>query len=239
MRLVDLTLPTPAENLACDEALLEHCEEGWATEVLRFWEPAEYFVVLGYANRAAAEANLEFCRQSGFPVLRRCSGGGTVLQGPGCLNYSLVLRIAETGPLRGITTTNNFVMHRHQAALCGPLGLPVEIRGYTDLALSGLKFSGNAQRRRKHYLLFHGSFLLGLDLRLVERALPMPSKQPEYREDRPHLDFLVNLDLPAQAVKRALSEAWRAAPDSGEVPHDRIEELVRRKYGREEWNLRF
>src|SRR6185312_14823878 len=44
----------------------------------------------------------------------------------------------------------------------------IEIRGCTDLALdprpstleSALKFSGNAQRRKKHFLLFHGTFLL-------------------------------------------------------------------------------
>ena len=89
MKGCDLTLPTPEENLACDEVLLDICEAGRLEGVLRFWEPAQHFVVLGYANRAAREANLEFCRSAGIRVLRRCSGGGAVLQGPGCLNYSL------------------------------------------------------------------------------------------------------------------------------------------------------
>src|SRR6266404_876476 len=89
MKYIDLTLGTPAENLACDEALLNMCEEGLEGEILRFWEPKETFVVVGYANQAAREANLEACRAGNVPVLRRCSGGGTVLQGLGCLNYSL------------------------------------------------------------------------------------------------------------------------------------------------------
>jgi hypothetical protein len=62
MHLLDLTLPTPAENLACDEALLDLCEEGGAGEVLRFWEPREYFVVVGYANKVASEVNVNACR---------------------------------------------------------------------------------------------------------------------------------------------------------------------------------
>ena len=37
MKQLDLTLPSPAENLACDEALLDWCEENGGEEILRFW----------------------------------------------------------------------------------------------------------------------------------------------------------------------------------------------------------
>ena len=80
MTYCDLTLPTPEENLACDEALLDLCEEGFANEVLRFWEPSQYFVVVGYANRVAHEVHEAYCEFSGIPILRRCTGGGAVLQ---------------------------------------------------------------------------------------------------------------------------------------------------------------
>src|SRR5262245_61180745 len=86
MNLLDLTLPTPAENLACDEALLDAAEAGESDEVLRFWEPKQLFVVVGYANKVVTEVNVSACESCGVPILRRCSGGGTVLQGLGCLN---------------------------------------------------------------------------------------------------------------------------------------------------------
>ena len=98
MKYLDRTLGTPQENLACDEALLEVCEEGSADEILRFWEPRQHFVVLGYSNKVRAEANLDTCRALDVPILRRCSGGGTVLQGPGSLNYALILRIRRGRP---------------------------------------------------------------------------------------------------------------------------------------------
>src|SRR5437899_2336740 len=168
MKHCELTLRTPEENLACDEALLDFCEESYeganAEGVLRFWEPAQYFVVLGYANPVATEVNLPFCQQQTIPVLRRCTGGGTVLQGPGCLNYSLLLPIHSAGALQSIPGTNDFVLEKHQAALSALLRARVEKQGHTDLSIGGLKFSGNAQRRRKHFLLFHGSFLLHLDV---------------------------------------------------------------------------
>ena len=59
MRCLDATLSTPGANLACDEALLDLCEAAGGGEgILRFWEPSEEFVVLGYSNRAAREARL-------------------------------------------------------------------------------------------------------------------------------------------------------------------------------------
>lgn len=239
MKYIDLTLPTPAENLACDEALLDWCEEEDGPDLLRFWEPAGPFVVVGYANQAAVEVNLAACRNLGIPVFRRTSGGGTVLQGRGCLNYALVLRFEDTGPLHGIATTNHFILERHGGALAAMLGAKVERQGATDLATGGLKFSGNAQRRKRRHLLFHGTFLLRLDISLVAKVLPMPSKQPAYRRDREHGQFLTNLDLPVARVKEALRRTWKATAPLERAPEERIRRLVEERYGREEWNLKF
>jgi lipoate---protein ligase len=239
MRQCDLTLATPEENLAADEVLLDQCEAGGpASEgLLRFWEPAQYFVVVGYANEVAREVNLEFCRQHGIAVLRRCSGGGTVLQGPGCLNYSLMLPI-QPGSLESIPATNKFILRRHQDALTALLQAPVETQGHTDLAIGGLKFCGNAQRRRKDFLLFHGCFLLHLDIGLIEKALRLPSRQPAYRLNRSHTDFLVNLRLPAHIVKTALAKTWGATDLLSTLPLDQITVLARDKYTLVEWNTK-
>jgi lipoate-protein ligase A len=235
MNCLDLTLPTPEENLACDEALLELCDEGLADEVLRVWESPRHFVVVGYANKIASEVDVPFCRQNGLPILRRCSGGGTVLQGRGCLSYALILRIDESGPLRSIASTNQFVLERQRAILEGLLQAPVHVRGHTDLALGALKFSGNSQRRKRRALLFHGVFLIEFDLALIERALLMPSKQPDYRANRSHSDFLVNLRVSARDVTLALRRGWQAATPLSEIPLERIRNLVRDKYATPEW----
>jgi lipoate-protein ligase A len=239
VRLCDLSLGTPAENLACDEALLELSEAGEAGELLRFWQPAQYFVVLGYANRRAREVNLDFCRRNNIPIFRRCSGGGTVLQGPGCLNYSLMLNLRDSPSRLSIPATNREVLRKHADALSRVLSAPVQKQGQTDLALESLKFSGNAQRRQKHFLLFHGSFLLHLDLELMEKILPMPSHQPAYRAERSHGEFLVNLEIPAQEIKIALEQAWGATEPLRQIPHERIAWLTSEKYLQESWNLKF
>jgi lipoate-protein ligase A len=239
MKLCDLTLPTPEENLACDEVLLDLCEAGDSDELLRFWASPQYFVVLGYANKATTEVNLPYCQQLGIPVLRRCTGGGTVLQGPGILNYSLILRIDESGPCHSTPATNQFILERHRDALASLVLAPVEWRGQSDLAVGGLKFAGNAQRRHRRYLLFHGSFLLHLDLELLEKVLPLPSRQPDYRVNRSHSDFLINLRVPDHTIKTALSKAWNATEPLDPVPADQITLLAREKYALAEWSFKY
>jgi lipoate-protein ligase A len=128
-------------------------------------------------------------------------------------------------------------MGRHREALAAVLRLPVEVRGITDLAITGQKFSGNAQRRKRRALLFHGTFLLSFDLALVERFLTMPSRQPDYRENRPHGRFLTNAPVPASAVREALRSCWKAGEPARGVPD--WQRLAADKYSRDEWNLKF
>lgn len=237
MNHLDLTLPTPAENLACDEALLDAAEQRGGGGVLRFWESATHFVVLGYANKWREEVNAQACREHEVPILRRCSGGGTVLQGPGCLNYSVILRIGDASEMQSITATNRLVMDRNRRALIALTGKAVTVEGHTDLAVGGLKFSGNAQRRKRDWLLFHGTFLLNFDLGLIEKLLLPPPRQPEYRQARSHAKFVTQLNVAAEAVKSALREPWGANTPHTDIPHERIAQLVAEKYSRDEWNL--
>jgi len=242
MKILDLTLPSPAENLACDEALLDTAEADESDEVLRFWESPEYFVVVGYANKVATEVNVSACEAHGIPILRRCSGGGTVLQGPGCLNYALVLRVSEDGPTRSISAANEFIMERNRAAIESSILHPpssILVQGHTDLATGGLKFSGNSQRRRKNFLLFHGTFLLNFDLALVSELLPMPTQQPDYRVSRVHGEFITNLDLAPAKLKTALREAWQVTEDTTSYSRDAITRLVAEKYSQADWNFKF
>ena len=244
MQRLNLNLASPAENLAADEVILDACEAGHGDETLVFWEPRETFVVVGYANKVAAEVNIAACEAKAIPIFRRCSGGGTVVQMLGGLNYSLILRITETGPTRNITSANQFIMERNRRAMESEVtGQKSEARisvcGHTDLCLGALKFAGNSQRRRKNFLLFHGTLLLNCDLHLISELLLMPSLQPDYRAGRPHSDFVSNLNLPAEKVKSALATEWNAARELKTPPFQEIKELAQSKYSTPEWNLKF
>src|SRR3989338_3675037 len=226
MKILDLTFSSPEENLACDEAILEACEAGRGEETLRFWEPKQIFAVLGYSNKVETELKKEVCEQDGVPILRRISGGGTVLQGPGCLNYALILEIKKRPELATVTGANRFIMNRNQEALARLLNKKVTVEGHTDLAIDSLKFSGNSQRRKKRFLLFHGAFLLNFDFVAIEKYLSMPSQAPAYRKDRPHGAFLTNLNISSLRVKTVLKKIWAAEGALKTVPRAQIKKMT-------------
>jgi lipoate---protein ligase len=208
MKFFDLSGSSAIENLAIDESLLEAVETGQADQTLRVWEALDFFVVLGCSCRAQDDVRLDYCRRHQIPVLKRISGGGTVLQGPGCLNYSLVLKIRSREDLSSIHSTNAFIMQKHRAMIEAITGKTVRIMGHTDLAIDDRKFSGNSQRRKKNALLFHGVFLLDFNLEMIERCLTIPLRQPAYRQNRPHRDFLMNLGLTSDKLTEGLRDCW-------------------------------
>ncbi|MBM4263711.1 MAG: lipoate--protein ligase family protein [Deltaproteobacteria bacterium] len=240
MKYLDLTLPSPEENLACDEALLHFCENHEEEPgALRFWESPNHFIVLGYSNKLNAEVHVEKCKTRGVPVLRRFSGGGTVVQGPGCLNYALVMANHQLGDTLDIIASFHFVLERHRDAVARLLGQEVQIAGISDLAVDGVKFSGNAQYRSRNFTLFHGTFLLGFDVALIEALLPMPSRQPHYRRARGHKDFVRNIPLGRHELCAALKHAWQALAPAERFNPSTVGQYVKQRYGRAEWIGKF
>src|SRR5215203_1570204 len=113
MQRYDLSLPTPAQNLAFDEAVLEWVEEKHSgSEFLRLWESTQTMVVVGRSSRVEKEVNVQYCRQERIPILRRSSGGAAIVTGPGCLMYALVLSYVVRPELKDITRAHSFILEQ-------------------------------------------------------------------------------------------------------------------------------
>ncbi|HUY31707.1 MAG TPA: lipoate--protein ligase family protein [Pirellulales bacterium] len=238
MTYLDLTLPTPAENLALDEALLEQAEAAArSSECLRLWEPSEPMVIVGRSSQVAREVRMPACRERGIPVLRRGSGGAAVVTGPGCLMYAVVLDLRSRPELRAIDAAHRFVLETLVAGI-GALAPGIAVRGTSDLALGDRKFSGNSLRVKRDHLLYHGTLLYDFPLPLIELCLAPPSRQPCYRGGRSHGAFVTNLPVSGAELRRALLDAWSAMEPLSDWPADRTRTLALAKYARREWNER-
>jgi lipoate-protein ligase A len=119
----------------------------------------------------------------------------------------------------------------------GPVAA-ARVEGTSDLAVGGVKFSGNAQQRKRRFFLHHGTLLCGFDLALVSKYLNAPERQPEYRRDRRHAEFVANLPATVAEAKRLLAAEWRPEGAYAPIPDERVRELVAEKYARPEWNRR-
>jgi lipoate-protein ligase A len=235
LRFLDLKLPTAAENLALDEALLLAAEAGEGSEVMRLWEWPRPVVVLGAGGRWREEVDVDACLRDGVPILRRASGGGTVLLGRGCLVFTLVLRYDRAPELAQVTSSYAWILTRVVRALGLPGAAPA---GTSDLAVGGRKFSGNSQQRKRDHLLHHGTLLYDFDLTAVGRYLRTPPKQPEYRQGRGHEEFLCNLDLPPEVLKHRLRQGWEATDLLLTLPVLQVQHLMTEKYSVEAWARR-
>ncbi len=221
MLLIDYSLETPQANLAFDEALIESVDPNNPTaneseservdaqlESLRLWEMPSMCVVMGRGSKAT-EVNQAACDADRVPILRRCSGGASIVAGPGCLMYSLLLSLKTRPALRSIDAGHAWVMQRITQAVSSVVP-EICLQGTCDLTLRDRKFSGNAVRYKRDWLLYHGTLLYQFPLEAVSRYLEMPPRQPVYRDDRKHDAFLVNLDCDSSRLRQAIQSVWQA-----------------------------
>lgn len=235
MLRVDLTLPTSAENLAIDE-LLSNLSESSASprEWLRIWENPQVAVVLGRSSRQLEEVNMDWCVAEQIPVLRRSSGGASVVIGPGCLMYSVTLDYRLRPELRMLDQAHQFIMGRLVDAFARA-ELAVEYHGTCDLTWQGRKFSGNSLRCRRNSLLYHGTLLYDFSLSLVTDCLGTPPRQPEYRQQRPHSEFVTNLAVAREQLVSVLQNAWPTTGTEEPLDAGDIRRLAEGKYSDPAW----
>ena len=198
---------TAEQQLGRDLQLFQRVEDGAADYGWRLWEADTPAVVLGRFGNAATEVFERQCQQDRVRVVRRCSGGGAVVVGPGCLNFAVVFALPVHPELVDVARSFGILLHR----IAGVLTIEgLSVAGGTDLVVDGRKVSGNAQRRGRRALLHHGTLLYDLDPSLAARYLREPRRQPAYREGRRHADFMGCLGVPREVLAERLSEGLTA-----------------------------
>jgi lipoate---protein ligase len=237
----DVSLSSVAEDLALDEALLVEADEGRGPPTVRFWEPREYAVILGASRRIRDDIQVEACRADGVPILRRSSGGGTVVIGPGALNVSVILPATAAPGLSAVDAAQRHVLDRIAASI-GRAGRLVTVLGHGDLAIGDRKCGGSAQRRLKRWFMVHCSILYAFPIERIVRYLAIPARQPAYREGRAHRDFVCNLELTRQALVDVLhpDDSPCLGPSPAlDGPMGLLPALLAEKYANPSWVERY
>ncbi len=154
--------------------------------------------------------------------------------GPGCLLYTLVLPFGYAEELEQIGCSYCYILGRIKNALEGIVS-QIDLSGTSDLAIKGKKFSGNSQQRKRNHLLHHGTILYDFPLEVIGRYLKQPTRQPDYRQDRGHKDFLTNLATDSQTLEKLLQKEWKAFEAAEHQPKDEVKKLVSEKYSQWKW----
>ena len=209
MLLKDISFLTPEENILFDDVLLHLAEQGTIADTLRFWESDKMFVVLGRTGKLHEDVYIDRAKDANLQVLRRSSGGGTVIQGPGCVNFTLVLSKKYHPDIQDLRKSYRFILGKIITAL-DILGVKAVFKPISDLALlnNEKKISGNAQHRGRNYILHHGTLLYNFDLGMIEKFLKIPRDVPDYRAGRSHLEFVSNIPLNPGVIKKEIRNVF-------------------------------
>ncbi len=172
------------EQLQIEEALLRADNRNWC--LLNVGSPPA--VVMGISGKQNLLINPGKMEQKPLPIIRRFSGGGTVVVDDQTCFYSLI----------GNRSMLDFPCYpeallRWTEKLYAPAfsGIEFALRD-NDYVIENNKFGGNAQYISKERWLHHSSLLWDYDESLMEYLL-MPPKMPAYRQQRSHTSFLSGL----------------------------------------------
>ncbi|MBC8590954.1 lipoate--protein ligase [Wansuia hejianensis] len=153
----------PFFNHAAEEYLMNNFDE----EVFMLWinKPS---ILIGRNQNTISEINLDYVKENNILVVRRLSGGGTVFNDLGNMNFSFIT-YRDTSNTQIKNGFEKFAIPVIQALKS--LGVNAEFTGRNDITIEGKKFSGNAQYYQKDKLLHHGTILYDCDMSKLSLAL--------------------------------------------------------------------
>jgi len=184
------------------------------------YRPACSMAVLGRGSRIDRELHLSACQADAVPLYRRMGGGCAVWLDPGNLIVSAAVPLPGLGGIQESTARLTAWMITGLAR-AGHRGVTSD--GFSDLVLNDRKIGGSCIYRRKGLLLYTTTLLFAPDLEAVERYLPHPPREPEYRRGRGHRAFMGSLagratgeagggGAAGEAMARARDDLWASLP---------------------------
>lgn len=172
------------EQLQIEEALFRADHRNWCI-LNQGSSPA---VVMGISGKQVEHINPSPFQQKPIPIIRRFSGGGTVIVDEHTHFYTLMGN-------RSILPVPCYPdeLLRWTEKLYAPAfeNISFALRD-NDYVIADKKFGGNAQYLAKDRWLHHSSFLWNYHHHMMDYLL-MPPTMPNYRKERVHSEFLCRL----------------------------------------------
>ncbi len=210
-RLINMGKNCAAMNMAIDETILTFQKEQ-PLPTLRLYDWTSPAFSFGYFQDLASEVDIEACRAEGIELVKRMTGGGTVVHGWD-LTYSLILprKVGEISvPEMFQRIGNSLVM------AFGKLGIPAECHVSTettpsnqnicltnpaehDVMCNDKKLAGVSVRRNRYGIMFQGYISLDLP---PETILKRVSRIPEVQ--RMLLDSSIAINTAGRSITRSL-----------------------------------
>ena len=258
-RLLKMGASPAAMNMAVDEAMLLSQKEQ-PNPTLRFYTWSSAAFSFGYFQNIAAEVDVEACRADGIELVKRMTGGGTVVHGWDltytlilprstgeksiseayrCIGESLVMAFKKLGipaACHAADTDVPSAVTNCEANIC--LTNPADY----DVMCDSKKLAGVSVRRNRNGMMFQGYISLYMPPASVLRRV---SRDRDIQQTLIEKSTAINTDgrsITKNALIAAISETFNigVAFHSGKLSsaeHAQAETLAETKYATAEWNF--
>lgn len=154
------------------------------------WQPDKTYLVLGQSNKAESSLAMEAVLADGITVVKRPSGGETVLLTP----KTLVIGIAF--PMETLKNPQEYFRRINESiiAVLSKKGVVNLLqKGISDIAIGEKKILGSSIYRKPNRVFYHAVLNVAEDIGIIAKYIRHPAKEPDYRKGRPHSEFVTSL----------------------------------------------
>lgn len=187
MNLVMLKGVPILQQLHLEERLLRTSSQNWC---IINDGTNQSTIVMGVSGKPAELLEIESVLCDQIPVVRRFSGGGTVLVDPGTIFVTFICNkdaVAGLQPYPQPIMSWSGALYKKVFQGIGDFHLREN-----DYVFGDRKFGGNAQSITRNRWIHHTSFLWDYEVRNMA-YLKHPARAPEYRLARDHLEFICSM----------------------------------------------
>jgi len=240
-------------NMAMDEAISICVREGHTPPTLRFYQWSRPSVSIGYFQKIA-DIDMDYCKERGYPVVRRLTGGrallhnheltysisapyGTPFKKDLFENYLIISRVLIEGLRKcGIDASIHENKEKNEY-LKSPSCLSISTFG--EIRCGDKKIIGSAQKRFSDGFMQHGSIIISYDPQEVSRIFKTGD------EEHNNVPFSLCEDLTIGDLIISIKEAFQEMLDirlirdePSSIERKTAERLVKERYSLSDWNFR-
>ncbi|XP_030473521.1 uncharacterized protein LOC115691089 [Syzygium oleosum] len=187
MKLIRLREWPILQQLHIEEQLLRTSSENWCIINDGTRAPT---IVMGVSGKPAELLEIKPVLHDQVPVIKRFTGGGTVIVDGGTIFVTFICNkdsVPDLQPYPRPIMSWSSLIYNEVFQGTGDFHLREN-----DYVFGSRKFGGNAQSITKGRWIHHTSFLWDYEIRNMA-YLKLPSRAPEYRSARGHLEFICRM----------------------------------------------
>ncbi len=154
-----------------------------------FWIPNNKYVVMGRSDEPDKAVYTEKALREHFNIIKRPSGGHTVILTPNTLVISAKFSVNDYHPKEVFKIVNQFII----LALRNLNVYGLHERGISDIAIGNKKILGSSIYRTNKSIFYHAVLNVSENPEIIDKLLKHPIHEPDYRKNRSHGEFVTSL----------------------------------------------